>query len=533
MTPPTRRGLRVPRRSRATAHARRAVLDDAARRRRDPDVHARGDAGQREDARPGRGRLDRRAHRPRQHVPPDAPPRRRGHRRASAACTRSRAGRTRCSPTPAASRRYSLVGAGAASRGRRSSRRARRASRSSRTSTARSTADARERRARAGRSSAPTSRCSSTSARPATRRATSSRRPSRGRRAGRGARSRPPRPAGAGALRDRAGGAASPIFAAPTPTSSARSPFDGLALGGFSVGEPIERMHETLARGRPRARPRAPSLPDGRRHAARPRPRHRRRRRHVRLRPADAQRAQRPGAHPVRSRRHQAGALARTTRAPSTRRAPAPAAPAGYSRAYLRHLYLAGEILCSAPPVAPQPALLRRARRRARAPPSTRGAYARAGRARTSLSGMASGAPPVGVASEPSSRGTYSERLHVQRREAAARQDPAPAQARVAAGARRRAPRAEALADAGAARVAARRRRHGRRGRRAARALRAARRPRHRPHAGRDRARAPRRRAARGRRDATGSCPSSCGATASSSRWPTRTTSASSTSSSS
>ena len=27
-------------------------------------------------------------------------------------------------------------------------------------------------------------------------------------------------------------------------------PFDGLALGGFSVGEPIERMHEVARRGR-------------------------------------------------------------------------------------------------------------------------------------------------------------------------------------------------------------------------------------------------------------------------------------------
>ena len=34
--------------------------------------------------------------------------------------------------------------------------------------------------------------------------------------------------------------------------------FDGLALGGFSVGEPIAKMYETLARGRaPRSTPSA------------------------------------------------------------------------------------------------------------------------------------------------------------------------------------------------------------------------------------------------------------------------------------
>ena len=55
--------------------------DDRARRGRDPHVHAGGDAGEREDALAGRGRRDGGADRPRQHVPPVAPAGPRGHRR--------------------------------------------------------------------------------------------------------------------------------------------------------------------------------------------------------------------------------------------------------------------------------------------------------------------------------------------------------------------------------------------------------------------------------------------------------------------
>ena len=88
-----------------------------------------------------------------------------------------------------------------------------------------------------------------------------------------------------------------------------RLPFDGLALGGFSVGEPIERMHETLARSHLGARRRATPLRDGHRHATRYRPRDRRRGGHVRLRPADAQRAKRPGADADRTGGGQASAI--------------------------------------------------------------------------------------------------------------------------------------------------------------------------------------------------------------------------------
>ncbi len=88
------------------------------------------------------------------------------------------------------------------------------------------------------------------------------------------------------------------------------------------------------------------------------------------------------------------------------------------------------------------------------------------------------------------------------RREAAARQDPAPAKAGIAAGAGHRPPRAEALGKPSSARVPARRPGRGRRAGRAPRALRAARSPGDRPHPDRDRHRAPGRRAARDRRDA-------------------------------
>ena len=74
--------------------------------------------------------------------------------------------------------------------------------------------------------------------------------------------------------------------------------FDGYAIGGLAVGEPEAGARlavlEALA---PHAAGRPAALPHGRRHAGRPRrgraPRHR----HVRLRDADAQRAQRPPLH--------------------------------------------------------------------------------------------------------------------------------------------------------------------------------------------------------------------------------------------
>jgi queuine tRNA-ribosyltransferase len=122
-------------------------------------------------------------------------------------------------------------------------------------------------------------------------------------------------------------------------------PFDGLALGGFSVGEPIDEMHAALAEC-------APALD-----ADRPRylmgvgtPR-------------DLVLAIGAGVDlfdcvlPTRNARN-GQALTRTGRvvikharhkddpAPIDPRCGCPCCAGGYSRAYLRHLYLAGEMLC-------------------------------------------------------------------------------------------------------------------------------------------------------------------------------------------
>ncbi len=121
-------------------------------------------------------------------------------------------------------------------------------------------------------------------------------------------------------------------------------PFDGLALGGFSVGEPIEEMHRVLVEV-------APCLD-----AARPRY----------LMgvgtPADLVRAIGAGVDmfdcvlPTRNARN-GQALLRGGRIvikqarykedprPLDPECPCPACAGGFSRAYLRHLYLAGEIL--------------------------------------------------------------------------------------------------------------------------------------------------------------------------------------------
>jgi queuine tRNA-ribosyltransferase len=121
-------------------------------------------------------------------------------------------------------------------------------------------------------------------------------------------------------------------------------PFDGLALGGFSVGEPIEEMHRVLVEV-------APSLD-----AARPRY----------LMgvgtPADLVRAIGAGVDmfdcvlPTRNARNGQALLRggrivikqaryRDDPRPLDEACPCPACAGGFSRAYLRHLFLAGEIL--------------------------------------------------------------------------------------------------------------------------------------------------------------------------------------------
>jgi queuine tRNA-ribosyltransferase len=122
-------------------------------------------------------------------------------------------------------------------------------------------------------------------------------------------------------------------------------PFDGLALGGFSVGESIERMHETLIEV-------APALD-------RERPRY--------LMgvgtPRDLVRAIGAGVDmfdcvlPTRNARN-GQALTRSGRVviknarwrddprPIDEACSCACCAGGYSRAYLRHLYVAGEILC-------------------------------------------------------------------------------------------------------------------------------------------------------------------------------------------
>ena len=88
-----------------------------------------------------------------------------------------------------------------------------------------------------GASSARTSRCASTSARPQACRAPSWRRPSAGRRSGRRASATAPRAAGQLRLRDRAGRGSTRSSAAARSRRSRRSASTAIALGGLSVGE--------------------------------------------------------------------------------------------------------------------------------------------------------------------------------------------------------------------------------------------------------------------------------------------------------
>jgi queuine tRNA-ribosyltransferase len=122
-------------------------------------------------------------------------------------------------------------------------------------------------------------------------------------------------------------------------------PFDGLALGGFSVGEPIERMYATLTEAAPALDPERPRYLMG---VGTPR---------------DLIHAIGAGVDmfdcvlPTRNARN-GQALTRRGRVvikhaehkddprPIDESCACACCAGGYSRAYLRHLYLAGEILC-------------------------------------------------------------------------------------------------------------------------------------------------------------------------------------------
>ena len=103
---------------------------------------------------------------------------------------------------------------------------------------------------------------------------------------------------------------------------------DRRLVGGRAEGGNAARARRTR-RAAPARRPAA--LPDGRWHAGGPRRRRARRHRHVRLRAADAQRAQRLAVHALRRRQDPERAPHDRYRARSTR--PAAAMPAAISRA--------------------------------------------------------------------------------------------------------------------------------------------------------------------------------------------------------
>ncbi len=122
-------------------------------------------------------------------------------------------------------------------------------------------------------------------------------------------------------------------------------PFDGLALGGFSVGEPIERMHETVCEVAPSLDPERPRYLMG---VGTPR---------------DLVVAIGAGVDmfdcvlPTRNARNgqaftRGGRVVikqaqwRTDPRPIDESCACACCRGGYSRAYLRHLYVAGEMLC-------------------------------------------------------------------------------------------------------------------------------------------------------------------------------------------
>ena len=119
--------------------------------------------------------------------------------------------------------------------------------------------------------------------------------------------------------------------------------FEAYAIGGLSVGEPPEVTYEVVAHTAAAAPSRSAAISDGERHARRPGRVRGARHRSLRLRAADAERAQRSAAHAARARSRSrmrsyaedASRPIRSARCYTCRH---------FSRAYLRHLYVAGEM---------------------------------------------------------------------------------------------------------------------------------------------------------------------------------------------
>ena len=138
--------------------------------------------------------------------------------------------------------------------------------------------------------------------------------------------------------------ASTSICGARTWPRSRRCRFDGLALGGLGVGEAPEVMYGVIDAVARRDAGGPPALPDGRRHARGHLDGDRRRRRHVRLRDADAQRAQRPAVRPRRRASTSPTRSTATIRTPVEDGCPCECC-ASYSRGYLAHLFRAEELL--------------------------------------------------------------------------------------------------------------------------------------------------------------------------------------------
>lgn len=118
--------------------------------------------------------------------------------------------------------------------------------------------------------------------------------------------------------------------------------FPGLAVGGLSVGEPKPEMYRMLHAVGDAARTQT-ALPDGRRHAGRPRVRRGARHRYVRLRDAHPQCTQRLAVYPFRRFENQ-NAKHKPDKRPIDESCTCYACQ-NFSRAYLHHLHRAGEIL--------------------------------------------------------------------------------------------------------------------------------------------------------------------------------------------
>ena len=149
-----------------------------------------------------------------------------------------------------------------------------------------------------------------------------------------------------GAVRHRAGRHATRTCGIESIAGTVAVGFEAYAIGGLSVGEPPTVMYDIAGHTAAQLPEQRAALPDGGRDARRSRGKRGPRHRSIRLRAAHPKCPERPAFHPPRANLDQEQPI-RERRRPLDPECACPTCRS-HSRAYLRHLYMAGEMSAAA-----------------------------------------------------------------------------------------------------------------------------------------------------------------------------------------